>query len=81
MNKARRAELYKVNVELQKLLDDLINRVEAVRDEEEEAKDNIIDYPQFEGKAMDMEQSIDAMESASKSLEEAIESLEEARSY
>ncbi len=55
----------------------LTQSIERIKEEEEEAKDNLADYPQFEVKVMDMEQAIEAMERAVETIKEGINELED----
>ncbi len=68
MNKQRRTELS----EIIRHLENINTQLEDVKDEEDEAKCNMEDYPQFEYKCMDMEIAIDNMQSAYDSIDEAI---------
>ena len=75
MNKERRKtlqELYDIIVEAKDNLD-------AVRDEEEEYKDNIPENLQGSERYERAEAAVDALESAVSSLEEALDYIEEAR--
>ena len=75
MNKERRKtlqELYDIIVEAKDNLD-------AVRDEEEEYKDNIPENLQGSERYERAEAAVDALESAVSSLEEALDYIEEAQ--
>ena len=74
MNKARRAKINNVKTELEGLSE----RIESIRDDEQDYYDNIPENLQDSERASASEAAIDALESAIDSIAEALESLEEA---
>lgn len=74
MNKARRTEL---NIFITNL-ENIAALLENTKSAEEDAKDNLADYPQFDDKVCDMEIAIDSMDEAVISIQDSIDSLKEA---
>ena len=75
MNKARRKTLQ----ELYDIITEAKDKLDAVRDEEEEYKDNIPENLQCSERYERAEAAVDALESAVSSLEEALDYIEEAQ--
>lgn len=75
MNKARRKEIDSVIEGLTELME----RLEGIRDEEEEYFDNMPESLQYSEKGETAEEAISNLESAMDSIEEAISSAEEAK--
>lgn len=74
MNKARRKKIQ----ELKDKLLDLLTEIEEIKDEEQEAFDNLPEPLQDGDKGTKMSEAIDNLDSAYSSLEEVAEYLEEA---
>lgn len=74
MNKARRGQIETVKSELEALSE----RIESIRDDEQDYFDNIPENLQDSERANMSEAAIDALDSAIDSISEAISSLEEA---
>lgn len=66
MNKIRRQEL----AEVLDTLDEAISQVEDVRDEEQEAYDNLPENFQESSRGQDMQEAIDSMDSIIRSIED-----------
>ena len=75
MNKARRKTIQ----ELYEIIKQAKDKLDAVRDEEEEYKDNIPENLQCSERYERAEAAVDALESAVSSLEEALDYIEEAQ--
>lgn len=73
MNKARRTAIKKVFEQLEELM----ATVEVIRDEEQDAFDNLPESFQSSERGEIMEENIDALDSAYNSIEEAKDLLEE----
>lgn len=74
MNKARREKIQRIISDLA----DIKERISSVREEEEEAFDNMPENLQDSLRGSTSQDAIDSLESAEESLDEALESLEEA---
>lgn len=66
MNKLRRQEL----AEVLDTLDEAIGQIEDVRDEEQEAYDNLPENFQESSRGQDMQEAIDSMDSIIRSIED-----------
>lgn len=66
MNKIRRQEL----AEVLDTLDEAIGQIEDVRDEEQEAYDNLPENFQESSRGQDMQEAIDSMDSIIRSIED-----------
>lgn len=73
MNKARRTAIKKVFEQLEELM----ATVEVIRDEEQDAFDNLPESFQSSERGETMEENIDTLDSAYNSIEEAKDLLEE----
>ena len=73
MNKTRRTAIKKVFEQLEELM----ATVEVIRDEEQDAFDNLPESFQSSERGETMEENIDALDSAYNSIEEAKDLLEE----
>ena len=73
MNKRRRTELNSII----EILEDANSRLETVKDEEQEAHDNLPEGIQYSERGEQMEQYVDSMDEAYDSIQEAIDTLTE----
>lgn len=74
MNKARRAELNRII----NALTDLKYDIECVKDEEDEAKENLPESLQSSDRYEQMENAVNSMDNAYSYIEDAISNLEDA---
>ena len=80
MNKTRRKEISQIYDKLNSIifdLDILKDRLENVKEEEQESLDNLPENLQFSSKAQEMEENVDNLDNSIDYLSQAIESLQE----
>lgn len=75
MNKARRSSIQKIIERLEEIRDD----IESVKNEEEEAYENLPESLQESGRGEAMSEAIDALDSAYSSIEEVLDYLDTAQ--
>ena len=74
MNAERRAQLKKIIVTIQ----DCANRVERLKDDEENALDGVPENLQESDRYYGMEEAVEFLEAAGEALEEAVDNMENA---
>ena len=80
MNKSRRKEISQIYDKLSSIifdLDILKDRLENVKEEEQESLDNLPENLQFSLKAQEMEENVDNLDNSIDYLSQAIENLQE----
>lgn len=80
MNKIRRKEISQIYDKLSSIifdLDILKDRLESVKEEEQESLDNLPENLQYSSRAEEMEENVDNLDNSIDYLSQAIESLQE----